>query len=712
MVSGDLADYGALEKQIGDLFAPFVSQLFSTGAALDRSAGELFARIDLFLADPIGNRCYRDEAFNYLCGVLGDDGAGERSGMPELFRRSWICNPAMLDEPQRSSCCRRLFSLLAVFYDRLPAQCLRSVLYGSPFEAELLQAAQMRPAGASSSFIVPLLFERIVSSYSAMIGRMELYLCGSNDPAEPVPDASEAAVLDQQLSAPERLLERLVTLSASFGKYRVPADTPLFENICIRMVAFIMSRTSDSLQIRSYLNRMYRWIGSIVPAAVPREFASDANATLKKGSGFVLIRVDNGRMKVRRTGCGDFGFMLPQLQFICYEFFRRSVPVLQRFAGFGEKLALVRRMCGEGVRTAEAVQDWSRIGRDTAGSPAELLTLKNYFFLLPVEIFLRLGGISDSAYDQQLHFWLLSLAPAAPAKIFLSGRRVSELGRTDSSLYGFMMRQNIFPLASSASGDLLFILTGENVLAVFHGRSGFRIFCFTPGMLSSVLQSSCGITVHEDGAAQIYGLIAAMEKIDGGGFIEAAERLAPRAAVILPDFNERGSSGRSRRRLLSSSLPGGGAVGADHTVYYWGPSDVRFTDLYAGYFNFGRGTVSTGSAHADECLLQIRRIRAVYQVSQSPEDHFVNRYTVTLLRRGLLAPQFDCTVAAVMHAVDRPLACSQVRMISADGKLIISFCSEDLITAFSLFIVTALPAVSFAVEAVCFPFAPDDSSRS
>ena len=211
MVSGDLADYGALEKQIGDLFAPFVSQLFSTGAALDRSAGELFARIDLFLADPIGNRCYRDEAFNYLCGVLGDDGAGERSGMPELFRRSWICNPAMLDEPQRSSCCRRLFSLLAVFYDRLPAQCLRSVLYGSPFEAELLQAAQMRPAGASSSFIVPLLFERIVSSYSAMIGRMELYLCGSNDPAEPVPDASEAAVLDQQLSAPERLLERLVT---------------------------------------------------------------------------------------------------------------------------------------------------------------------------------------------------------------------------------------------------------------------------------------------------------------------------------------------------------------------------------------------------------------------------------------------------------------------------------------------------------------------
>ena len=65
-----------------------------------------------------------------------------------------------------------------------------------------------------------------------------------------------------------------------------------------------------------------------------------------------------------------------------------------------------------------------------------------------------------------------------------------------------------------------------------------------------------------------------------------------------------------------------------------------------------------------------------------------------------------------MHAVDRPLACSQVRMISADGKLIISFCSEDLITAFSLFIVTALPAVNFAVEAVCFPFAPDDSSRS
>ena len=33
-------------------------------------------------------------------------------------------------------------------------------------------------------------------------------------------------------------------------------------------------------------------------------------------------------------------------------------------------------------------------------------------------------------------------------------------------------------------------------------------------------------------------------------------------------------------------------------------------------------------------------------------------------------------------------------------------------SAFSLFIVTALPAVNFAVEAVCFPFAPDDSSRS
>ena len=30
----------------------------------------------------------------------------------------------------------------------------------------------------------------------------------------------------------------------------------------------------------------------------------------------------------------------------------------------------------------------------------------------------------------------------------------------------------------------------------------------------------------------------------------------------------------------------------------------------------------------------------------------------------------------------------------------------------SINIVTALPAVSFAVEAVCFPFAPDDRNRS